>query len=193
MTFRTAVFDIETSDLEAIGKGFIICAVVKPLGKDPRIFRYDRSGDKPGKEKTLLLQLVSELSKYDLVIEHNIKNFDWLFIKSRAMVLDVPFNLRPFYYDTYPAFKRSGFLTQRNRRGQPKASLEFAIDALGLQQEKTHLLPRRQMRTVWEHRAERATAMHELVAHCIADVRMTEKLFQRLYPTDWNAKLIRFA
>lgn len=103
------VFDLETSALEAVGAGFMICAVFKPLSSDKlTTFRYDKLNCKPGKEKALVEEVIDYLSNFDLLIGHNIHKFDFPYIKSRAIQLGVPFTLEPFIYDTKEAFRRTG-------------------------------------------------------------------------------------
>ena len=66
-----AVLDLETTDLSAVGGGFILCAVVKPLRQKPVVFRYDEMRCRPAKEKKLVEAVVAEMSKYQLWIGHN--------------------------------------------------------------------------------------------------------------------------
>jgi len=185
---KTAVFDIETTDLSAVS-GFILCAVIKEVGKKPTVLRYDRFRDKPGREIKLLKAILSELSKYDILVGHNIANFDIPFIKTRGMVLDVDIDLNPFVYDTLPAFRRTGILTKRGFAGRPIASLGFVADALGVPQMKTAIYPREHAQTHFGLNTE--TSMAKLVEHCVADVIMTEQVFLRLLKFDRKAKIVR--
>jgi uncharacterized protein YprB with RNaseH-like and TPR domain len=79
---QTAIFDIETSSLEAVGAGFIICAVVLPHGEKPIVFRYDKYNDKAGNEVKMLTALLKELDKYDMWVGHNITRFDVNYLKT---------------------------------------------------------------------------------------------------------------
>ena len=180
------VVDLETSSLEGVGAGFILCAVVKPLGKKPVILRYDELKCRPAHEKRLIELLIKELDKYELWIGHNIGSYDFNFIKSRASILGVPFTSQPFLYDTMLAFRRSGFLTSRHPvTGRPKAGLDHVVDFFGIPQKKTKVgYPRQHWRIVWEEGDDRARAMDNLVEHCRFDVELTEAVYWKLIGTD---------
>lgn len=180
----TAIVDIESSSLEAVGAGFILCAVVKPLGKPGKVIRYDELGCRPAQEKKLIKVLLAELNKYDIVVGHNIRRFDWNFIKSRATLFGVPIIKYPLVYDTLDAFRRCGFLTRQNVYGKPTASLAFIADFLDIKQEKTAIYPRAHWKGIWEKGEDRKAALDNLVDHCVRDCRMNEVIFRRLFEQD---------
>lgn len=188
---RACVLDIESTGLEAVGPGFILCAVVKPLNQKCISLRYDDLHDRPGNEKHLVEKILEQLSRYDLWIGHNIENFDWPTIKSRALVLGIPFIAPGFLYDTMQAFKRCRFRTTLNCVGKPTARLDHIVDFLAFKQQKTAIYPRAHWNTVWLTGKDRRNAMDELVAHCVADVEMTEKVYQELLPYDDKATIKR--
>jgi DNA polymerase elongation subunit (family B) len=180
-----AVFDLETTDLSAVGSGFILCAVIKPLRGKPKIYRYDEMHCRPGHEKRLLQAILDELGQYDLWIGHNAEKFDFAFLKSRATILGLPFPYQPFIYDTAAAFRRIGLLTTRNPvTGRPKANLDHVVDFFGLQQKKTPIYPREHWKTVWESGKNRELAMKYLVDHCVSDVEMNEEIYWKLLKAD---------
>lgn len=183
-TIKIATLDIETSALEAVGAGFLICAVVKPLDKAPKVLRYDDLRCKPAQEKRLIEALVSELAKYDLLVGHNIDRFDLNFIKSRALQFGIPFALNPLVYDTLRAFRRCGFLTRANGFGKPTASLSFVVDFLGIPQQKTGIYPREHWKAVWAEQDEKRLVLNHIISHCKADVEMTECVYRRLLSVD---------
>ena len=190
--FNACVLDIETTALEAVGGGFILCAVLKPLGnKSVKIFRVDRSHDELGKEKNMLTKLIAELKKYDLVIGHNLEGFDFNYIKTRAMILKVPFPQRPLIYDTYKGFKRTGYRTVLTRMGKPSGSLDMVIDLFRKKQRKTKIYPNHHWDTVWGSPPERHAAMRDLIEHCVADVLMNEELFWYVFEADYSPILKR--
>lgn len=188
---NTCTFDIETSSLEAVGAGFMLCAVVKPLHKPAKTFRYDELGCRPAHEKRLVQALLQELSYYDIVVGHNARRFDWNYIKSRAVIFGLPIPKYPLIYDTLDAFRRCGFLTRQNSFGKPTASLSFIADFLDIKQEKTAIYPRAHWKGVWGDADDKAEALDNLVDHCVRDVRMTEKVFRRLFEQDGGATLRR--
>jgi uncharacterized protein YprB with RNaseH-like and TPR domain len=192
---RICTLDLETTSLSAVGRGFILVAVVKPLDQQPIVLRYDTLGCKPGKENELVSILIDILSGFHLWIGQNICNYDFNFVKSRASILGIPFHCQPFLYDTMRAFKRLGYLTERNpKTSRPIASLDHIVDFLGIQQMKTKVgYPREHWKTVWETGEERARAMNKLVEHCIFDCDMTEKVYWKLIEVDnvWGIRRTR--
>jgi DNA polymerase elongation subunit (family B) len=188
---KVAIFDIESSALEAVGAGFMLCAVVKPLGGKAKVFRYDESKDKPSKEVKMLSALIAELEKYDLIAGHNIRRFDLNFIKSRALVLGIKCNIRAFVFDTLESFRRCGFLTRQNGFGKPTASLAFVVDFLGIPQLRTGIYPAEHWKAVWQEGKERKEALDEIVDHCIKDVTLTESVFEKLFQIDNTVSLRR--
>ncbi len=52
-SFNVATFDIETTALDAVGAGVILCAVIKPLGRAAKVLRYDDMHLSPGNDKLL--------------------------------------------------------------------------------------------------------------------------------------------
>ena len=189
---NTATFDIETSALEAVEAGFILCAVVKPLGKPSKTFRYDVMGCSAGEETKLIKRLIAELANYQVLIGHNIERFDFPFIKTRAMILGAEFNLRPILYDTLKAYRRCGYLSRQNGFGKPTAALAHVVDILGIPQKKTGVYPREWWKAIWDkHKGRRKEALDEIVDHCVKDVEMNEKVFDLLFEVDHKMVLRR--
>ncbi len=181
-----AVLDLETTSLSAVGEGFILCGVIKPLRGKPLTFRYDELGCRPGREKKLVKSLVEELARYDLWIGHNIDNFDYNFLRSRANQLDTPFTVHPLLYDTMKAFRRVGFLTVRNPiTGKPRANLDHIVDFFNIPQMKTKVgYPNAHWRIVWGDKKTRGESMDTLVEHCVYDTVMTEEVYWKLIKVD---------
>jgi len=185
--------DIETTDLGAVGAGFILCAVVQPYHGKQKTFRYDEVGDRPAHERKLLRALFAELAEYDMWVGHNIERFDWPFLRSRASILGVaiPFT-PPFAYDTLHAFRRMQYRTRPNRDGRPMASLAHVVDFFGIPQLKTGIYPRQHWVSVWgKDKDQRAEALDHIVAHCQDDVKMNELVYDKLLAVDTRAVLRR--
>lgn len=189
---KACVLDIEATSLEAIGAGVILCAVIQDYhsGKQT-VLRIDDFKCAPGKEGPLVDAIVKHLSGYDLVIGHNVERYDLNFIKTRAMRLNVPCDIRPFVYDTMKAFRRCGILTVQNGFGKPSAGLAMAADALQLKQEKTSIYPGEWWQAVYGDKDQRDRLMRFIVEHCKADVRMTAALYRELLPKDSRANIRR--
>lgn len=188
--------DIETSDLAAVGSGMLLCAVVKPqASSSPIIFRYDKTGDRPGKEVVMVTRLIEQLARYDFIVGHNLEKFDVPYVRSRALVLGVAYNLRPVLIDTLKMFRRCGYLSRPNGFGKPSAGLSHVADLLGLfrsdKERKTAIFPREQWKVVWESDKVRTKAMDELVDHCVRDTLLTERVFEKLWEVDTKIVLRR--
>lgn len=186
---KACVFDIETSGLDAIGSGTLLCAVIRPLRGKETILRADEFNGELGNDKRLLKAVIDELSKYNLLIGHNVINFDINWLRSRCIYHTMPTLPRRFAYDTFRGFKRVGYKTVPNRLGRPSAGLGHVVDFFGFDQEKTSMFPRAHWATVWKRGAERKKAMDDLVDHCRADVAMTEKIYWELMPIDTSANV----
>ena len=198
---KSAVFDIETSALEGIGAGVLLCACVRPLSTNrTRTFRADAYKFDPDpefgfferQERELLTELLDELVKYDLLIGHNIEQFDLGFLRTRAYRHHVPFELRPLVYDTVKAFRRVRYRTVLNAVGKPTASMDMVADFLGIKQEKTKLYPVRHWESVWGNDVQRTQSMDDLVDHCQRDVRMNAQIYELLLPNDEKANIRRW-
>ncbi len=124
-------------------------------------------------------------------VHGDIDKFDLDFIRSRAVVLGLPYGLMPLTCDTMKAFKRTRLRTPLNAFGKPSAGLDMTLGFFGLQQEKTKIYPREWWETVWGNVKERTAAMDKVVSHCDADVRMTERFYQALLPLDMKASIKR--
>lgn len=183
---KACVLDIETSDLAAIGPGFVLCAVVRDTEtKKSYTFRYDELHCQLAHEMKLINSLMDCLGDYSLWIGHNIEAFDWPYLKSRAAAIDKPLTIPPVVtYDTLKAFRRCKFRTVNNFAGKPTCRLDHIVDFFGLTQEKTPLYPREHWVTVWGTGEDRLYAMNKLVDHCVKDVRMTELVMERIWVSD---------
>lgn len=189
---KTCVFDIETSGLPAVGEGVLLCAVIKPFGVNkPVIFRADHMRVKLGRETRLVKAVIDELNQYDLWVGHNIRRFDYLWLKSRAWVLGTALPKNAIGYDTFVGFRNTGFKTRDNGYGKPAASLGFVVDFMGYEQLKTSIFPRQHWNIVWGDAEKREKAMNDLVAHCYADVLMNERCYKPILDNDPNPILKR--
>lgn len=188
---KIATLDIETTDLAAVGAGWIVCAVVKPLDEPAKVLRYDRLGCRLAHENKLLEMIFRAIAPYNLIVGHNIERFDWLYMKSRVFVLGVPIPKPPLAYDTCGAARRVGVKTTINSwTGKSTVALDHVIDFFGIPNLKTKIYPRRHWATVWEKdRAEGRRAMKELVGHCVGDVQMTEDIYWKLIKNDPKPKI----
>lgn len=181
---RCATFDIETSGLAGIAEGFLMCFVIKPLGSDPQVFRYDAMGCKPGQEKLLVEAVVRELNRYHMIIGHYIEGFDLPFVKTRAVQFGLSNHKPLMYYDTCSAFRGTKLRTTLNFKGNPRASLDHVVDFFGITQRKTSILPRDHWKAIWLEGKDQVDAMDFIVQHCVDDVSMNEEIYWKLLDVD---------
>lgn len=197
---KSAVFDIETTSLEGVGGGMLLCVCVRPLSTNrTRTFRIDSYKYDPSpeygvferQEKDLMQDVLEELRKYDLLIGHNIEGFDVNFLKTRAYLLKTPWFLAPLTYDTMKAFRRTGYRTVLNKIGKPSAGMAMVSDFLRIDQLKTSIYPVDWWQAVWGNERKRTEALNEIVDHCQRDVRCNAQMYEILLPADSKAVIKR--
>ena len=145
----SAVMDIETTDLGAVGAGIITCVCIRPTQtKRTRTFHlgmyeFEASHDYgffEREERALVDAARNELEGYHILIGHNIDKFDLPYLRSRAFRLCVDWDIAPFTYDTLKAFRRTGYLTRQNGFGKPSAGLGLVTDLWRSKQEKNEIV-----------------------------------------------------
>lgn len=198
---KSAVFDIETTDLAGVGAGVLLCVCIRPLTTQrTRTLRLDSFEFEPDEhfgifereERALVEASLAELEKYDLLIGHNIEGFDLGFLRTRAAVHGLSFNIEPFTYDTMKGFRRSKFRTRLNGYGKPSAALAMIADFLGVDQEKTSIFPVEWWSALWGNKLKRIEAMNDIVDHCVKDVRMNHRVYELILPHDKKASFRRW-
>jgi uncharacterized protein YprB with RNaseH-like and TPR domain len=198
---KSAVFDIETTALEGIGAGMVLCVCIRPTATNrTRTFRLDAYKYEPDplhgfferQEHDLMAEVINELGKYEILIGHNIENFDLGFLRTRAYRHALSFPLRPIVYDTAKAFRRVKMRTILNRIGKPSANLDMIADFLGIEQEKTKIYPVQHWESIWANELNRLQALNDIVDHCVKDVRMNAQVYEILLPYDEKVILRRW-
>jgi len=197
---KTAIFDIECTDLAAVGSGIVLCVGIRSMTTNrTKIFRIDQYEYEPSdefgfferQEKDLLVDAFEELDKYELLVGHNINRFDIPFLRSRAYQYGLNWWTHPLTYDTLEGFRRSGLLTRQNGFGKPSASMAMVADFLGLEQLKTGIYPREWWMTVWGNKKKRIEYMNEIVDHNVRDVRMNAQMWPILLANDPKVNIKR--
>jgi len=193
---RAAVFDVETTDLAAVGAGVLMVVCVRPLSTQrTKTFRLDSYQFEPDnqfgimerEEQALLVDVLGELKKYDLLIGHNIDKFDIPYLRSRAFRLQTVSELWPFTYDTCKAFRRIGLRTVMNGFGKPRAGLAHVVDFFGEKQEKNGIYPVQHWMAIWGNLRARTEALNALCEHCARDTRMNAAIYPALLDMDTRA------
>jgi uncharacterized protein YprB with RNaseH-like and TPR domain len=174
---NAAVFDIETSSLDALGhEGFLICTSILEMGNDkPETYalKFEDGGD----DRNLLAVVVEALSKYEFLIGHNIAAFDFNWLNSRLMYHGMELPPAFMYYDTYQVARTLAIKSKRK-------SLAFLGDFFRLDtddNEKTAIYP-----TAWSmvrspDREDFDSMLAECVDHCEKDVKRNRDLFWAIY------------
>jgi uncharacterized protein YprB with RNaseH-like and TPR domain len=167
----SACFDLETSSLNA-DFGVVLCAVVKPGGADPLIFRGDELNscwDRVRSDDRELVQAIArELEGYDILVAHNGKRFDLPFLQTRLARWGLPPLPRKKLIDPV--------LLARNNYRMSSNSLRRLLSMFGLNQ-KTDVETEIWLRASLDGDRE---AMNYIVDHCVKDVAMLEQLTDRV-------------
>lgn len=159
-----AMFDIETTDLAA-NIGEMICACIKPLGKEPIVFLRKRS------DKMITDKIAKELRKYDYIVTFYGSRFDIPFLVTRLkMHRQEPLGFIR-HLDMYYAAK-FGLKLYSNRQ-------QVVHEALFGDSDKTRILGPMQLRAIEGNRE----ALKYIVDHCIIDVNELERIFMELAPS----------
>lgn len=191
---REVVFDIETTDFGAVGGGMLVVVVFQSEGKQ-EVLRMDQFHDPLGHEVQLVSAVIHKLMSYELVVGHNIANFDLPWLRSRAIHLGIeglPM-LAPLYYDTLTAFKRLKLKTVPNRIGKPSAGLGHVIDFHRQPQVKTAIYPAEHWEAVLgKNKAARTAALDTQEDHCRRDVQGTAAVYPLLLQHDLKAIIKRW-
>ena len=166
---KLLVWDLETSTSGfKANAGFIICATFKEPGRPVEVLRRDNMLPDPLNDKKLVKKIYDRLMKADMWVTHNGKWFDIPFLNSRLLKWGLPVLPSKFpHFDTCEAsFKR---LKIRN-------SLEAVGEFFGINTKKF---------TVSHDEWSRAYAGNEraikmIVKHGVQDVKLTEKVYDRM-------------
>lgn len=179
---KSAVLDIETATLSAVGPGAAFyCSVLKPLDSDKIILHHSKIVS----QRRAIESTIDAISDFDLIIGHNVLRFDlnMLFSFAGQYGLSNKFP-NPIVYDTLPAFGRIGYCTTLTPKGYRSKSLAMAIDYFWPEEnDKTKLYPNFHARVFNKGEAGKR-AMQFVIDHCICDVMMNERLYWRILRDD---------
>lgn len=177
MSLSTAVFDLETSDLEA-DRGVILCACIKSSKARGIItYRIDEtdystwSRGKRGVDKNLVRAISDELESHDVLVAHNGQNFDLPMIRTRQV---------RWRQRRLPDMKVvDPWLIAKRKFRLKSNSLGRIADYLGITDRKTPL----DMST-WAAAMNDGDrrALNDIVRHCQADVRVLDGVFDLVKP-----------
>ena len=168
---RIGFFDIEASNLNA-NFGIMLCYCIKENNKR-KIFERCITADelRTCLDKNVVEQCIKDISQFDRIVTFYGKRFDFPFLRTRAVHLDIPF----FHYgeviheDLYFNIKYK-FKLHSNR-------LENACRVLLGQTDKTHIDPNHWLKALQGDKK----SLDYILTHCRYDVKDLEKLYEKVY------------
>lgn len=183
-TFRACVFDIECMDFKSDGyQDHLACVSFLPLdGGDVYTLKLEYNDRRNDKE--LLVLVLEELNKYDIVIGHNVAGFDLNWLNSRAMYYGMVMPKSWLYYDTYQVAKTMAIKSATK-------SLAGLCAYFGIDSHKTSVQKGEWTMVDSPIRAEYEHSMGEIVKHCEWDVIDNRELFDILWKYDDKKSLKR--
>lgn len=169
-TDRTAVLDIETSNLKA-DYGIVLTWCLKPLGGKvisdvitPADIAKGRKGDE---DRRVVRSCIDACLQYDKLITYYGKRFDVPYLRARALHMDEPF---PYFgsikhVDVYDVVKHRFCMSRKSQ--------EVACRFLLNHTDKTHFDG-----SIWRDAARgQKAALNKVLEHNIYDVTDLEKLY----------------
>ena len=178
-TERVAFFDIETTDLKA-NRGRMISYAIKPLRGKVKYEEWTRKEaiNRDLQDRRIMKLLIEDLQEVDLLVTYYGTNFDNKFVRTRAMIMELP-GFPEFgtikHFDLFYAVKGNLSLTRK--------SLGVATQTLGIEG-KTPLNIE-----VWNDALlGYSDAMKHIKEHNVEDTKILEQLYLRMLP---HVKIIR--
>ena len=170
---RIGFLEIEKRHLKA-SIGTMISWAMKPMGGDVRFECWNRKEATSinKMDRRIMKLLIEDLKKYDLIVTYYGTGFDLKFMRTRAMILELP-DFPEFgqlkHFDLYYAV--------RNKMALHSNRLAVATQTLGIEG-KTPLPP-----SIWgAARLGDKKALEEIKTHNIEDVKILEELYHRVLP-----------
>ena len=172
---RVAVFDIETTGLNA-SFGRVLTAAIQFYGPDEMVtFRADDYKDwKLGKrsdDREIVSDILAALEKADIVIAHNGVGFDMAFLRTRAIMHELPV-VHPRKIVDPVLLARRTFRFHSNR-------LDSIAQMLGTDFQKTPLAPKYWIKAMGDGDTE---SLDYIMEHNIADIFVLEEVARKIMP-----------
>jgi uncharacterized protein YprB with RNaseH-like and TPR domain len=171
----TAVFDLETSSLDA-NYGVILCGCIKSsiTGKITT-YRLDKMSrwkeGYRGFDAGVVAAIALDLEAHDVLVAHNGSRFDIPFLRTRML------HHRMHRLPDIKLIDPCSILFRKFR--MKSNSLNALLDHLGLKERKTPL-----DMSVWADAVHNGTrsSMDKIVKHCVADVKALDAAFNVVKP-----------
>jgi hypothetical protein len=175
---KGAVFDIETMSFATGGiRNHIVCTCILSLDSD-EIKTMKLSFKDHHDDRRVLEEIIGELSEYDILIGHNIAEFDFNWLNSRLIYhgMNQP-DKRWLYYDTYQRARAMAIKADRK-------SLGFLADFFRIEGSKTSVMPVSWSMIDSPKEDEFEKSLADIIYHCECDVRLNRELFFALWARD---------
>lgn len=171
---RACVFDIETMDFKSDGyQDHLVCCSFFPIDRDePYTIKLKFNDNRNDKE--LIVEVLEELAKYDILIGHNIAAFDLNWLYSRAMLYGIRMPKSWVYFDTYQVAKTLAIKSATK-------TLAGLCAFFGIENHKTPVQKGEWSMVDSPIRAEFEYIMDKIVDHCEKDVKDNRELFNVLW------------
>jgi len=184
-TFNACVFDIECMDFKSDGyQDHLACVSFLPLQEGAEVKTIQLEFEDERNDKDMLVEVIEELQKYDIVIGHNVAGFDLNWLNSRAMYYGMVMPKSWLYYDTYQVAKTMAIKSASK-------SLAGLCAYFGISSHKTAVQKGEWTMVDSPIKAEYDYAMGEIVKHCEWDVIDNRELFNVLWKYDDKKSLKR--
>lgn len=171
---KACVFDLETMDFKSDGyQDHLVCCSILPLDEDEPYTLSIGFGEARN-DKELIIDVIEELAKYDILIGHNIAAFDLNWLYSRAMYYGIRMPKSWVYFDTYQVAKVLAIKSATK-------SLPGLCSFFGIDQNKTSVQKAEWSMVDSPVRAEFEHALENIVEHCEYDVIDNRELFNVLW------------
>ena len=168
---KIGYFDIEASGLQA-NFGIMLCYCIKVGGKKKILERVITAEElRTCLDKKVVEQCVKDLEGFDRIVTFYGKRFDFPFLRTRAVHMDIPFfNYGELIHEDLYFNIRYKFKLHSNR-------LENACRVLLGKTDKTHLDPNYWLRALQGDKE----SLDYILQHCRYDVKDLEKLYGKVY------------
>jgi uncharacterized protein YprB with RNaseH-like and TPR domain len=169
---RIAFFDLETTDFKA-DWGILLCACF--MSREGKFYehriQFKDMHNKAVMDRKVVAACVETASNFDILIGFYSSRFDLQFLRTRAVILGVPF---PFYDEIH---QRDVYYMVRNRFSLTRNSLQNACQSLLGKSDKTPM-----QRHLWRAATlcDDEKAMNYITSHCRGDVTDVAKLYDKV-------------
>lgn len=183
--FKVAVFDIETSNLNA-DFGIVLCGVIYDITNDKMyIYRWDETNDfKEGKyssDREVVVKIRDCLESFDIIVGYNSQRFDIPFLRTRLLnhqerMIDSVRHIDLYYYVKFK-LKLHDFKLDTLAKFSKTNSQKTEVDGLKWVEA-----------LVYAGTKKGRQAMNYIVEHCVLDCKVLAEAFGKVKDLIGNIK-----